>query len=306
MAEEYDIIVAGGGIAGLTAGLTAARLGHATLVLTGDVLGGLLLSIERVDGYPGHSEGIPGYDLCPIVQEQATEAGATFAMTSVEALEAEGEAWRVRSGDGDLLARAVIVATGTSFRPLGVPGEERLFGRGVSRCASCDAPMLRGKPVVVVGGGDSALQEALTLAGHASSVTVVTDCPVLTAQAAYRAAAEANAKIDIRYSATVAEILGETVVSGVSLADGQAIAADGVFVFIGLTPNTGFLNGLLPLDRSGRIAVDSLMRSPVRGILAAGTVRSGTVGRAAASAGDGAAAAVVADRYLVGGVWREF
>jgi len=301
MAEPYDIVVAGGGIAGLTAALTAARLGRSTLVLTGDVLGGHLLSIERVDGFPGHPEGIPGYDLCPIVQEQATEAGAAVAMTEVAALEADGETWHVQSGSGEHLARAVIVATGTSFRTLGVPGEERLFGRGVSRCASCDAPMLRGRPAVVVGGGDSALQEALTLAGYASAVTIVTDGAELTGQSAYRDLATSHRKIDIRHNGKVIEILGDSVVTGVRLEGGEEVVADAVFVFIGLVPNTAFVQGIVPLDDAGRIVVDGSMRTGVPGLFAAGTVRSGTVGRATASAGDGAAAAIAADRYLAGG-----
>ena len=157
MAErKFDIAVVGAGIAGLTAGLTAARLGRNTLVLTGDVLGGQLLSIEKVDGYPGFPEGVPGYDLCPMAQEQAADAGAEFAATEADRLEAAGDGWRLATGEGDVVARAVVLATGCSLRELGVAGEERLRGKGVSHCATCDAPLLRNRVTVVVGGGDSA------------------------------------------------------------------------------------------------------------------------------------------------------
>ena len=138
MARDFDIAVIGGGIAGLTAGLASARLGRSTVVITGDVLGGHLLSIEKVEGYPGFPDGVPGYDLCPMAQEQAAAAGAELASGAATTLAAEGDAWRIGGACGDFKARAVIVATGTALKSLGVPGEERLRGKGVSHCASCD------------------------------------------------------------------------------------------------------------------------------------------------------------------------
>jgi len=305
LADAFDIVVAGGGIAGLTAGLTAARLGRRTLVLTGDLFGGQILSIEKIDGWPGHPEGIAGYELCPATQEAAVAAGAEVAMIEATELEPDGAGWRVHTETGEEAARAVILATGTSLKTLGVPGEARLFGRGVSQCASCDAPLLRGKPVVVVGGGDSALQEALTLADHASSVTLLVREDALIGQAVYREAAEANARIDIRFNSTVEEILGADRVTGVRLTGGAEIEAAGVFVFIGLQPNAALLADRVTLDGTGRVPVDHCMRTKLRGVCAAGTVRSGAPGRAAASAGDGAMAAVAADRYLADGIWRE-
>lgn len=304
MAEPWDIVVAGGGIAGLTAGLTAARLGRRVLVLTGNVLGGQLLSIERIDGWPGHPEGIAGYELCPATQEQATAAGAAFAMTEATALAPDGPGWRVRAGAEEHEARAVILATGTTLRRLGVPGEERLSGRGVSQCASCDAPLLRGRPVVVVGGGDSALQEALTLADHASSVTLLVRGAALAGQAAYRDAVAAHPKVEVRHGSTVEEVLGDSVATGVRLADGGEVEAAGVFVFIGMVPNAALFPDQGMLDETGRVMVDPWMRTPLHGLFAAGTLRAGAPGRAAASAGDGATAAVAADRFLADGAWR--
>ena len=141
--------------------------------MTGPALGGQLLSIERIDGYPGFPDGIPGYELCPMVQEQAVAAGAEFGAAEATRLGAHEGRWRVTTGDGDLLARAVVIATGTTPKTLGIPGEVRLRGKGVSHCASCDGPLMRARIVGVVGGGDSALQEALTLAQHAARVIVL-------------------------------------------------------------------------------------------------------------------------------------
>jgi len=302
------VVIAGGGIAGLTAALASARLGRKTLVLTGDVLGGLLLSIDKVEGFPGFADGIPGYDLCPMVQEQAMGAGAEFATTSLDGLERRDDTWRIASDNDRVLARTLILATGSTLRQLGVPGEARLHGKGVSQCASCDAPLVRNRPVAVVGGGDSALQEALTLAETSSRVTVLVRGEKLAAQQAYRNRVAAQPRIEIRHNTVVEEILGADKVSGVRIRDasrGAAIDLEvaALFVYIGLQPNTAFLNGQIKLEPSGRIPVDGRMQTELRGVFAAGIVRSGSAGRAAASAGDGTAAAVAADRYLTDGVW---
>ena len=306
MAENLDVLVIGGGIAGLTAGHHAAAAGRSTLVLTGALLGGNLLSIESIEGWPGHPEGIAGYELCPTVQMDAAGAGAAFAMVEADSLERDGDVWRARSAQGEHVARAVILATGAAFRRLGVAGEERLFGRGVSQCASCDAPLLRGRAVVANGGGDSALQEALALSGIVSRVTILTDGAALTAQQSFIDRVTADPAIDLRLNASVEEILGEKTVTGVRYRDRsgeQEIAADGVFVFIGLQPNSAFLKDLLTLDETGRIPVDSGMRTGLPGLFAAGTLRAQAACRAPASAEDGKTAALAADRYLTDGVW---
>lgn len=309
MSKHYEIVVVGAGIAGLTAGLTAARLGRSTLVLTGDVLGGHLLNIERIDGFPGFADGVPGYDLCPIAQEQAAAAGAEFSMTAVTALKRDRDQWRVATAAETYTAGSVILATGTALRELDVPGESLLRGKGVSQCASCDAPLLRDKAAVVAGGGDSALQEALTLAEHCSSVTIVHHGDRLTAQAAYVAMAEAHAKIGCQPNSEISEIVGDVAVEKARIRNTQTgeiqdLECAAVFGFIGLTTNTAFLDEPSILDRTGAIATDSEMRTGIPGLLAAGTVRSASTGRAAAAAGDGAGAALAADRYLTDGQWR--
>ncbi|MEE8444938.1 MAG: FAD-dependent oxidoreductase [Alphaproteobacteria bacterium] len=310
MADPYDVIVAGGGIAGLTAGLRAAELGRRTLVLTGPLLGGNLLAIESVEGWPGAPDGIAGYELCPSVQEQASAAGADFAMEEIDAIAPGDGVWTVTAGGTEFGARALIVATGAAFRPLGVEGETRLIGRGVSHCASCDAPLLRGRRVAVIGGGDSACQEALTLAGAASHVTILTHGERLSAQATFCERVHAAPNIEIRTHCEVREILGDDTVAGLNFADRQSgavadLEADAVFIYIGLRPSTSFLQGHVALDSTGQVPVDAMMRSETQGLLAAGLARRGAAGRAAASAEDGNIAAKAADRYLNGGAWRD-
>jgi thioredoxin reductase (NADPH) len=309
VADEFDVIVAGGGIAGLTAGLSAARAGRSTLVLGGNAPGGLLLSIEKIEGVPGFPEGIPGYELCPMLQEQAEEAGAEVRMAELDALERADDGWRVTSADdGALDARAVIFATGARLKHLGVPGEERLQGRGVSHCASCDAPLLRDQTVGVVGGGDSALQEALTLADAVGEVIVLHRGETLDAQATYRQRALDHPKITVRYQTVVEEILGDEKVAGVRARDlttdaTETVELGGVFVYVGLEPNTEPLQDRLELDADKRVATDAAGRTELPGLLAAGYVRRGSLGQAAISAGDGANAAKAADRYLQTGEW---
>jgi thioredoxin reductase (NADPH) len=306
MAHDCDVIVAGAGIAGLTAALTAARLGRKTMVLSGGLLGGQLLSIERVDGFPGFPDGIPGYDLCPIAQEQAQSAGAEFAQTTIESLARDGDGWKVGTGEGDMTARAVIVATGAALKHLEVPGEKEFTGKGVSHCASCDGPFLKNKIAAVVGGGDSALQEALTLAQFAAKTIILNCGPALTGQASYRQLVAEAPSIEVCNAVTVREILGETTVSAVRVGTGVEISelkVDGVFVYIGLKPEAAFLASNLTLGADGSIPTDGAMRTSLKGICAAGTVRSGAAGRAAASAGDGSVAAVSIDRYLTDGTW---
>jgi len=309
VADDFDVAIAGGGIGALTAAVHAARMGRSTLVLGGRAPGGLLLSIERIDGVPGFPEGVAGYELCPMLQEQAADDGAEVRMAELEALEPAGGAWRLQTSEGDVEARAVILATGARLKTLGVDGEERLQGRGVSHCASCDAPLMRDRTVGVVGGGDSALQEALTLAEAVGEVVVLHRGDALSAQAAYREPALAHPKISVRYGTVVEEILGEDAVSGVRVRDvasGETheLELGGVFVYVGLQPNSDFLRGRLDLDDDGRVPTDAALQTELAGVFAAGIVRRGSLGQAAISAGEGAAAAKAAHRHLEGGADR--
>jgi thioredoxin reductase (NADPH) len=299
--DNFDVAIAGGGIGALTAAVHSARMGRSTLVLGGRAPGGLLLSIERIDGVPGFPEGVAGYELCPMLQEQAADDGAEVRMAELEGLERAGDAWRLATSDGDVGARAVILATGARLKSLGIDGEERLQGRGVSHCASCDAPLMRDRTVGVVGGGDSALQEALTLADAVGEVVVLHRGDALRAQAAYREPALAHPKVTVRYGTVVEEVLGEDTVSGVRV---RELASDsthelelgGLFVYVGLQPNSEYLGDLLDRDDDGRIPTDAALQTELGGVFAAGIVRRGSLGQAAISAGEGAAAAKAAHR----------
>ena len=303
---DYDIVIVGGGIAGLSAALTAARAGKRTIIFTGGVPGGELLNIELVDGIPGQEFGIAGFDLCPIAQEQATNAGAELLMDEVTAIVPEGEGWKVTAGK-EVTARAVILATGAHVMKFDVPGADEFVGKGVSHCATCDGPLLRGKVALVAGGGDSGLQEALTLAQHCEKVVVAEKSGALHGQPTYREAAEANPKIEILTGHEVVAIEGADKVERVRLRDASGteseVAAAGVFAFTGLAANSALADGLVDLDENGRVLTDGAMLASARGIFAAGNLRSGNSWRAAGAMGDGASAAISAVRYLDSSAW---
>jgi thioredoxin reductase (NADPH) len=244
-----------------------------------------------------------------MTQDQAVAAGAEFMMSSLERIDSHDAKWHLTTGEGDILARAVIFAMGSTLKKLDVPGEERLHGRGVSHCASCDAPLLRNRIVAVVGGGDSAMQEALTLAEFASKVILLQGGEALTGQASYRDRVTAHPNIEIRFGTTVNEILGDATVTGLRTRDapngGVAdLEAAAVFAYVGLQPNTAFLEGWMDLDAAGHIPTDDCTRTEMTGVCAAGNVRSKSPHRAVSAAGDGANAAIAVDRYLTDGSWR--
>jgi len=300
---DYDVVIVGSGLAGLTAGLFAVRHGLSTLVLEANISGGHLLSIEKIEDFPGFPEGIPGYELCPAVQRQAADQGAEFARAEVQSLAAEGPFWRVITAEAQHQAKTVIVATGSTLKELGVPGESKLAGRGVSHCASCDGPLYNDQLVGVVGGGDSALQEALTLANYAGQVMIFNRAVDFSAQHTFRQRVASHAKINIRHQTVVEEILGEDGVTGVrvqNIATGESaqINLSGLFVYVGLKPNTSFLEQTLRLSETGHIVTDVWMRTERPGIYAVGDIRQDTAAQAVTSAGEGAVAAIAAYRYI--------
>ena len=306
MRDSYDIVVVGAGVAGLTSALTAVRLGRSVLVLAGAAPGGLLLSIERIEGLPGFPEGVAGYELCPGLQSEADEGGAEIANLELESIESSNGGWAIGTAEGAVGARAVILATGARFRRLGVPGEERLQGHGVSTCASCDGALMSGKTAAVVGGGDSALQEALTLADSVDRVVILHRGDMLSGQASYRVRVAECPTIEVRYSTIVEEILGEQTVAALRVRELSTDAVEelevgGVFPYVGLRPSTERF--AVVVDTDGAVLTDRALRTSAAGVFAAGIVRSSATGRAAAASGDGAAAAVAAHAYLADGFW---
>jgi thioredoxin reductase (NADPH) len=306
--SEYHVAIIGAGVAGLTAALFAARLGHSTLVIERFAPGGHLVNVESIEDFPGFPNGVAGYELGPLIQEQAANQGAEFQMAEVQSLEASDSCWRVNTAEGRCRAKAVIVACGSEPRDLGVPGESRLRGQGVSNCASCDGPLYSERAVGVVGGTIYMLQEALTLAKYAGRVILFHSEGASPAQQTLWRRVLDDAKIDVRYNTTVDEILGEDAVTGVRLRDAvtgekSQVELAGIFIYAGLKPNTEFLKSLLRLDHDGRIPTDACMRTEFPGLFAAGDLRADSAGLAITSSGDGAAAALAAHRYIEDGVW---
>jgi thioredoxin reductase (NADPH) len=301
--KDYDLVVVGAGVAGITAAMVAGRHGLKVVVAERMGAGGQIINAERIEDWPGFPQGIGGHALGPLLHEQAEAAGAEIVLDTIEAIELAGAHRIVRGASEVWRARAVIIATGSAQRRLGIPGEEELRGQGVSDCASCDGALFAGRDVCVVGGGDCALDEALVLAAHAARVTVFHRGASLDAQQVLRDRIAANRKIEVVLETVVEEIMGEGAVSGVRLRAARTgatrlHATAGVFIYVGLAPNTAFLRGLLALDASGHIEVDPSMRTSVEGIFAAGDIRCFSVAQLAAAAGDGATAAIAAVRYL--------
>jgi len=301
--SEYDVIVVGSGLAGLTAGLFAARHGLSTLILESNITGGHLISIEKIEDFPGFPDGVAGYDLCPTVQRQAADQGAEFQRAEVLKLEVKDRLWSVATDEQSHVAKAVIVATGSTLKELGVPGEEKLMGRGVSHCASCDGPLYDGQVVGVVGGGDSALQEALTLTNFAETVLVFQREASFTGSHSYLDRVLSEPKIAPRYRTTVEEVLGDDQLTGVrvrNLASNEVSQVDvaGLFVYVGMKPNTGFLQNVLQLGDTGHVPTDGWMKTARDGLYAVGDIRQDSAAQAITCAGDGATAAIAAYRYI--------
>ena len=303
MPVDYEIAVAGGGPAGLTAALFAARHGRSTVLLDSLGVGGAILNTERVEDFPGFPEGVPGFELAPRMQEQVMDAGGAFAMSEVRRLEPRGDDWSLVTDDGDIGAAAVIVATGSRFRKLGVPREEEFEGRGLSTCASCDGPLYRERLVAVCGDGDSALLETLELVGHGVRVVLLHPGEALAGQETYRRRVQDSGQVELRHRTILEEILGDGEVEGIRVRDvgtggSSTLPVAAVFANVGRVPNTSMLEGVVALDEHGHVRTDIWMRTERDGLFAAGDVRADAAGQAISAAGDGATAAVAAHRYL--------
>jgi thioredoxin reductase (NADPH) len=304
MTAAYDLVVVGAGLAGLTAGLYGARYGLKTAIVEQMAPGGQVLNVEKIETFPGFPQGVSGFDLGPMAQEQAEAAGAEFVLATAQALERDGDELVVRCDGDELRTRTLIAAMGSSLRSIGIPGETEYAGRGVSHCASCDAPFFVGKEVCVVGGGDSALDEAAVLAEKVGRVLVVHRGDAFAhAQQVALDRLQARSNVELLLNTEVVEIVGDGSVSSVRLrtgADARAQAISGVFIFVGLEPNSAFVRGVLELDSSGHVVVDARLQTSVAGVFAAGDIRQGSAGQLVSAAGDGASAAVAAARFLRG------
>ena len=305
---NYDVLVVGGGLAGMTAGMYAARHGLRTGLVERMMGGASIINIEKIENFPGFPDGISGAELAPAVQEQAMNAGVRFVMGETASISRQGN-YRVVSTDaGELGAKAVIVATGSTLRQLGIPGEEEYLGRGVSQCATCDGPLYIGEVVGVVGGGDSAADEALTLAEYAGRVLLFHRREQFRAQKALQDRVAQHSKIEMVWNSVVEEVLGEDTVSSVKVRNTvtgieNAVELSGVFVYVGLEPNSQLVKGLVKVDGAGHIPVNVTMETEVPGVYAVGDIRQHSSSQLVSAAGDGATAAISAFKYINSKSW---
>lgn len=301
-----DIVILGGGPAGLTAAVYAARANLAPMVVEGAEAGGQLMLTTMVENFPGFEEGVMGPMLMQTMRKQAERVGAEFLPEDATAVDLSRRPFVITTQSRQRFeARAVIVATGASAKMLGLPGESRLMGRGVSTCATCDGFFFRNRDVIVAGGGDTALEEALYLGNLARSVTVVHRRDTLRASKIMQERAFAHPKISFFWNTVIEDILGNGVVTGVRLLDLKATRrfehpVDGVFVAIGHQPNTAIFRGQLDLDDVGYIKLRERSFTGVEGIFAAGDVHDRTYRQAVTAAGFGCMAAIDAERWLQG------
>jgi thioredoxin reductase (NADPH) len=298
-----NVIIIGSGPAGLTAALYAARANLDPLVITGNELGGQIATTTDVENFPGFPEGVTGPELYELLREQAERFGARIEIDEVTEVNLHQQPFQVQTHSGEFQAEALILATGATPRKLGVPGEAELIGRGVSYCATCDGFFFRGKEIIVVGGGDSAIQEGLFLTKFASEVHVVHRRDQLRAGAVLQARAFKNEKMGFIWDTVVTEILGDGAVHAARLKNvktGEVIdkPIDGVFVYIGHLPNTQLYQGQLEMDHEGYLIVDSRLHTNIPGVFAAGEIHDKVFRQAVVSAGFGCMAAMEAEKYL--------
>jgi len=300
--SKYEVIIIGGGPAGLTAGLYTSRAGLKSLLIERGIFGGQIVNARQVDNYPGFPEGISGFELASLMHEQAIKYGLETINATVTAIKPASD-YSVITAESNFEAEAVIIAAGSEYRKLEVPGEEELLGRGVSYCATCDGFLFRDQDVAVVGGGDTAITDALELSEHASKVYIIHRRDQLRAGQDLQQKALARPKLEPVWNTVVEGIIGDNKVSGLSLRNVKTgeitkLEVAGVFVAIGFEPNSQSFADIIELDKNGLIKTDELMATSAPGIFAIGDIRKNSPRQVAGAVGDGATAAISAFKYL--------
>jgi thioredoxin reductase (NADPH) len=299
----YQVIIIGGGPAGLTAGLYTSRSRLQTLLIEIGLLGGQMTTTEIIENYPGFPQGITGDELSRQMEEQAKRFGLEVISEEAVEVRLEGELKVIQANDTTYRCKTLIICTGNEWRKLGVPGEKEFAGRGVSYCATCDGAFFRDSQIVVVGGGDSALTEALYLTKFVKELTLIHRRDALRGTKIYQERVFANPQIKLLWNSVVQEIKGDSVVQSVlvkNVKTGEVteLKTEGVFLFVGLSPRTQFLKGLVNLDAAGYVITDENCETSVKGIFAAGDCRKKLLRQVATAVGDGATAAFAAEKYL--------
>lgn len=299
----YELIIIGGGGAGLTAGLYAARAKVDTILLAGPILGGQLTLTDNIENYPGFPEPIGGIELTERLEKQAKKFGLKITNETAKNLKIAPIGTTVETENNEYKTKSIIIASGSTHRLLNVPGEKELSGKGVSYCATCDGPLFKNTDLIVAGGGDSALEEALFLTKFAKTVTIVHRRNKLRAIEFLKEKARQNQKISYKWNSVVVKIKGNNKVESVILENvitkqKEEIKIDGIFVAIGLIPNTDFCKDCLKLDENNQIITDENLKTNVDGIFAAGDVRKGSYRQIATAVGDGCFAFSMAEKYL--------
>lgn len=300
----HELIIIGAGPAGLAAALYAGRFRLKTLIFEKMSAGGQIILSSRIENYPGFPGGISTFELIEKFKKQIQELGLTIENQEALAIETGSQTHKVKTEDNDYEARAIIIATGARPKHLGVPGEERFIGRGISYCGTCDGPLFRDKDIIAIGGGDRAMEEAIFLSGYARQVHLVHRRSEFRASKILVEKAKAAANINFVLDSVVEEISGENKVEKVKIKNAKtgseaAIACQGVFVFVGIEPNTDYLKNILEMDESGFIMTDQDMRTSKEGIFACGDCRKKSLYQVITASGDGAIAADSAHKYLL-------
>jgi thioredoxin reductase (NADPH) len=299
---DYEVIIIGGGPAGLTAGLYASRAGLKTVLLERSMFGGQIVNAQKVENYPGFPDGISGFDLVSLMHQQATRYGLEIVTAEVTGIK-PGKTHSIMTAGGNYEASAVIIGAGSEYTKLGARGEGQFVGRGVSYCATCDGAFFKDLEVAVVGGGDTALTDALELTQHASKIYVIHRRDQLRASQILQQRAFANPKLKFLWNSVVEEVTGETMVKTLKLknvktGEVSTLPVSGIFVAIGLKPNSQPFADVVKIDETGSITVDSTMSTSVPGIYAIGDIRNNSARQVSTAVGDGATAAINAFKYI--------
>ncbi len=301
--EVYDVIILGGGPAGLSAGIYASRERLKTLLLEGPMPGGLMATTELVENYPGFPDGASGMELAEAMKKQAQKFGAEIIQEEAKSVKPVGDLIEVKTDEETYSTHAVRVATGTIHKKLGIPGEEEFHNKGVAYCATCDGPLFADRDVAVIGAGNSGLQEGEFLLKFVNSVTFIEFLPHMTAAKILqeRVGENEKAKFLLNHELTAVngdKMVGSVTVKGRETGEEKTIEVAGVFIYAGLLPNTGILKGVVELDDKGYVVTNERMETSVPGIYAAGDVRPTPVRQATTAVGDGTTAAIIAGMYV--------